>query len=97
MNFKKISREEKEKLFIREETRLQIIWGNPLDSDWDFVKKWSDKELEDAIDSTVSQIKFEKRFSWIWAIIKIVVIGLVFLGVIGLLFFGIKQLLYFFA
>jgi hypothetical protein len=92
MDLKKFSREEKERLYIKEMTKLQIHWGNPVDSDWDFIKEWSDEEIEKEINNTISQLKFENFFKSIGIIIKIIVGGFILLGVIGLLVFGIKQL-----
>ena len=92
MDIKKLSREEKESLYIKEETKLQIHWGNPIDSDWDFIKEWPDDELEKGINDAVGQLKFERFFSSLWFIIKIFFGGFVIVGVIGLLVFGIRQL-----
>ena len=60
MNFNKISRKEKETLYIDKMTELQTIWKNPVDDDWDNIKEWDDKLLERSIKSTISQIRFEK-------------------------------------
>lgn len=92
MNFKKISRQEKESLYIKEMTKLQIHWNNPLDSDWDFIKEWSDEELEKGIVSTVGQLKFENSLSIAGWVIKITIFTFVILGIVGLLVFGIRQL-----
>lgn len=92
MNFKKISRQEKESLYIKGMTKLQIHWNNPLNSDWDFIKEWSDEELEKWIVSTVGQLKFENSLSIAGWVIKITIFTFVILGIVGLLVFGIRQL-----
>jgi len=92
MKLKKLTRKEKEALYIKEMTRLQLHWGNPIDSDWSFVSKCSDEEIEKGINDTIEQLKFEKFFSYIGIIIKIIVIAFILLGIVGLLIFGIRQL-----
>ena len=58
-----LSRKEKESLYRRKMTELQTRWGNPLDSDWAFVGRMSDEELDESIANTVGQIRFEKGWS----------------------------------
>ncbi|PIR76341.1 MAG: hypothetical protein COU32_02555 [Candidatus Magasanikbacteria bacterium CG10_big_fil_rev_8_21_14_0_10_42_10] len=92
MDSKKTSREGKEALYIKEMTSLQNYWGNPIDSDWDFIKEWSDNDLETNIKDTIGQLKFEKTILVTGMIIKAIIGIFILFGIIGLLLFGIKQL-----
>ena len=76
MNLKKLSRQDKEKLYVIKMTALQRRWGNPIDSNWDF-KDWTDDELDKGLKDTISQIRFEKGWNIIKIILYLVVIGLV--------------------
>lgn len=94
MNLKKLSRKEKEKLYVKSMTDLQLYWGNPIDDIWDF-SNLTDEDLEKSIKHDISQLKFEKiilPFGIIIKIFIIIVIAFVILGIFGLLIFGIKQL-----
>lgn len=90
---KNMDRESKEKQYIVKMTELQFRWRNPIDGDWDFVKKWTDEELDSELGDTISQLRFEKAISFIWQIIKYSLYTFVLLGIAGLLWFGIQQLL----
>lgn len=92
MNIKNLSREEKEKLYIKKETELQLRWGNPIDDDWRFIRGLKDEEIEKDIEDTIGQLKFEKSLSFIKIILISVILIFVILGIIGLLIFGMKQL-----
>ena len=89
---KNLSRNEKENLYIEKMTELQKQWGNPIDSDWNFVQKMTDEKLEKEIEETIGQINFEKGLSLIVNIFKTIIAIFVSLGIIGLLVFGIRQL-----
>jgi len=89
---KKRSRNEMEALYIKKMTELQTRWGNPLDGTWDFVRQYTDEELQKGIDDTISQLRFEKTWGGLWAVVAIVIGGFVLLGIIGLLVFGIRQI-----
>jgi len=82
---KKRSRNEMEALYIKKMTELQTRWGNPLDGTWDFVRQYTDEELQKGIDDTISQLRFEKTLGGLWAVVAIVIGGFVLLGIIGLL------------
>lgn len=88
---KKLTREEKEKLYIEKMTELQLRWGNPIDDDWDF-SDWTDESLDGGLKDTIGQLRFEKSLSLGKKIIIYPVYIFIILGVIGLLIFGIKQL-----
>jgi hypothetical protein len=96
MDYKNLSRKEKEDLYIQKETELQIHWGNPLDGDWNYVKEWTEQELESRLEQTIQQLKFErgtlpsiKSILLLCATLICIFIGL---GIVGLLYFGVKQL-----
>lgn len=55
-----MNRKEREQVYIEKMTQLQRRWGNPIENDWNHIKEWSDKELEDEITGVVGQIQFEK-------------------------------------
>lgn len=93
MNFKVISRKEKEDLFIKKMTELQLRWKNNIDDDWDAVKTFSDEQLEKGIADAVGQLRFEKIWSGLSKSIGLIVGILIGLGIIGLLIFGIKQII----
>ena len=57
---KKLSREEKEKLYIIKMTELQIRFGNPIDNDWDF-SDWTDEQLDRGLENAIGQLKFENK------------------------------------
>ncbi len=86
MNIKKLSRKQKESLYIKEETKLQKHWGNPIDSNWEYIKDWSNNKLEERINSVIGQLKFEKFFCNLWLIIKIII------GTIIIIFFLFSNL-----
>lgn len=90
-----LSREEKERLYIRRSNELQRIWKNPIDPNYDehrAVRELSDERLDELLRETVGQIRFEK----VLGAIRLAFLGalaiFVGLGVVGLLIFGIKQL-----
>ncbi len=91
MNLSAISRQEKEQLYIKKMTELQLHWGNPIDSDWDF-SDWSDEQLNKGLIDTIGQLKFEKTTGAISAFFKTIGFIFVVLGIIGLLLFGVKQI-----
>jgi len=88
---KKLSREEKEKLYIIKMTELQIRFGNPIDNDWDF-SDWTDEQLDRGLENAIGQLKFEKSLSFIKKVFLYSVYVFVALGIIGLLVFGVKQI-----
>ena len=92
MNIQRLSRKEKEDLYIQKMTELQRRWQNPVDGDWDFVQEMTDDKLDESIKDTVGQLKFEKVTDGTGVIVSYVIKGFVLLGVIGLLFFGVRQL-----
>ena len=89
-------REKREKIYIKEMTAVQKHWGNPIDNDWNFLKDWSDDELEKNIahtEDSLNSVYWEKFLSFTkWAVLSIIALFVV-LGVVGLLIFGIKQIL----
>ena len=91
MDIKKLTREEKEALYIEKMTKLQLYWKNPVDNNWDF-SDWADEQLDKGLEDIIGQLRFEMFFAKIRWIIKVVVISFLGLGIIGLLVFGIKQL-----
>lgn len=91
MDIKKLTRKEKEKLYIKKMTKLQLHWKNPIDDDWD-VSDWTNEELNKGLEDTIGQLKYEMFFVKIGWLIKAVVLSFLGLGIIGLLIFGIKQL-----
>jgi hypothetical protein len=91
MNLSTLSRQEKEQLYIKKMTELQLHWGNPIDSDWDF-NDWTDEQLNKGLNDTIGQLNFEKTTGAISTFFKVVGFIFVVLGIIGLLIFGIKQI-----
>ena len=89
---KRLSRSENEQLLIRKMTELQTRWGNPLDADWE-LNKLTDERLDEVLADTIRQLRFEKVWDGMVAVIKTVAIIFVTLGVFGLLLFGVRQLL----
>lgn len=87
----KISRQEKEKLYIQKMTELQRRWENPVDDDWDF-SDWTDEELDKGLKDTIGQLRFEKVLSFSKKLFLYPVYIFIFLGLIGLLLFGIRQI-----
>ncbi len=92
MNLKKLSRSEREKLYIEKMTALQRHWDNPIDSDWSELSNWTDEELNKGLSDTVGQLRFEKFFSGFGGIFGLIVKIFVFLGIFGILLFGVRQL-----
>lgn len=92
MNLKNISRKEKEDLYIKKMTELQIRWKNPIDNDWDF-SDWTDEQLDKGLSDTIGQLRFEKFQSGFGGSISMIVRIFVAIGIIGLLIFGIKQII----
>jgi hypothetical protein len=91
---KRRSRKEMEDRLITAHRELQLRWGRVTKADdWDFVRKWTDEELDEGLDETEGQIQFEKFIAVIKATLKTIAIVFVVLGIAGLLLFGIKQLL----
>ncbi len=86
---KKLSREEKERLYIRKMTELQIRWANPIDDDWDF-SDWTDEELDESLDTTVKQLRFEKGVSFIKKTVLFLAVIFILFEVVKLLGFKIK-------
>jgi hypothetical protein len=89
--FETLSRKDKEALYIEKMTELQRLWGNPIDSNWDF-SDWPDDRLDKALRNTIGQIRFEKNWSGMTTTVTTFLSIFVILGIIGLLLFGIKQL-----
>lgn len=87
----KLSREEKEQLYIKRMTELQIRWGNPIDDDWNF-SDWTDEQLNKVLVDTIGQLRFEKTISFIKKFFLFSVYIFIILGVVGLLVFGVRQL-----
>jgi len=88
---KRLSRKEKEQLYVRKETELQTRWGNPIPNDWE-INNLTDEQLDKLVADTIGQLRFEKVWDGMAAVIKTAVILFVTLGVIGLLLFGVQQL-----
>jgi len=105
----KMTRKEKEALYIKKTTELQTHWGNPVgitdpkywldpSAYWKDIKKLSDDELDTHRNSTIRQLRYEwvgfKKFiRTIKSILGWMLIIFVLLGTAGLLLFGIRQLL----
>lgn len=88
----KLTRDEREKLYIKKETELQNIWGNPIINDWDHVIKMTDEDLEKNTKDTIGQIWFEKAYGWPKKLVIFIVSVFILLGIFGLLVFGIRQI-----
>ena len=88
-----LSRKEKERLYIRKATELQLRWKNAIDDD-DFlsVSEMTNKQLDKALQDTVGQLRFEKVWDGAGTVLWIGLITFVVLGVAGLLLFGVRQL-----
>lgn len=71
---KELSRDEREKLYIKKMTELQTRWGNNINDDWDF-SDWTDEQLNESLAIVIKQLKFEKAFF----IIRILLCSLVIL------------------
>lgn len=94
--FRPLSRVDKEARCRSKMVELDARWGNPPESDWEFLKKLSDTELDTALADTIGNLRSAK--GWIgWRIVKWTAVALLFLfvglGLLGLLLFGIRQLL----
>jgi hypothetical protein len=87
-----LTREEKEALYQTTMTELQTRWKNPINGDWNFIKQWTDDELEKELTGTISQLRFEKGLATTKQVISIPVYVFIALGTLGLLLFGIKEL-----
>lgn len=87
----KLSRKEQEQLYIKKMTELQIRWGNPVDSNWDF-SNWTGEQLEKGLADTVGQLRFEKSLSFLKKLFLYFIYIFIILGVVGLLVFGIRKL-----
>ena len=87
-----VSREERETLYRHKMTELQTRWGNPFPDDWAFVKNFNDRELDEELKGTISQLRFEKGLAVVGWTLALVVSAFVAAGLVGLLVFGIKQL-----
>jgi hypothetical protein len=87
----KLSRKEKEQLYIKKMTELQVRWGNPIDDDWSF-DDWTDEQLDKGLVDTIGQLRFEKSVSFIKKTFLYAVYIFILLGIMGLLVFGIRQL-----
>lgn len=73
MDISKLTREEKEKLYIEKMTELQLRWKNPIDSNWDF-SDWTDEQLVSGLDNTIGQLRFEKLGTYLKYIIFLIII-----------------------
>lgn len=91
MDIKNLARKEKEQLYIKEMTKLQLHWKNPIDDNFDF-NDWTDEQLNKGLQDTIGQLRFEMFFAKISWIVKAVTFLFLGLGVVGLLVFGIRQL-----
>ncbi len=87
-----MDREGKEKQYIVKMTELQLRWRNPVDGDWNFIKEWTEQELDSELSGTIGQLRFEKTIYFIGQSLKYSLYVFVLLGVLGLLLFGIRQL-----
>jgi hypothetical protein len=88
---KKLSRKEKEELYIQKMTELQQRWGNPIDDNWDF-SDWTELQLDEGLENTIGQLKFEKGLSFLKKIVLYPIYIFIALGIIGLLLFGVRQI-----
>lgn len=77
MNLKKLTRIEKENLYIIKMTELQNRWGYPSDSDWDF-SNWTEDQLNEDLTDVIGQLSFEKFYVVISSLVAIVVVFLLF-------------------
>ena len=57
MQFARLARADRERLYIKKATELQIWWQNPIEGDWDFVSKMSDEDLEAGFRQSVGQLR----------------------------------------
>ena len=91
---KKLSRQEKEKLYIEKQIELQHMWGNFVDGQarngWDF-SNLTDEELDKNIKDVTGQLRFEKILSFFKKLFLYIIYIFIILGIVGLLIFGIKQ------
>lgn len=92
MNFQKLSREQKEALYIEKMTKLQRHWGNPIDDDWGYIKEFTDEQLNAGITDTIGQLRFEMPLAWVKRFFVLIGIIFIALGIVGLLLFGIRQI-----
>ena len=88
---KKLSRKEKEELYIQKMTELQTRWGNPIDDNWNF-SDWTDHQLDKGLEDTIGQLNFEKGLSFLKKVVLYPIYIFIALGIIGLLLFGVRQL-----
>lgn len=87
-----LSRKEKEEFYIRTVTELHARWGNPHDADWQFLRDISDEELDSAIRTGATQLRFEKRWRGILVMITWAVLVFAVFVATALLFFGIRTI-----
>ncbi|MEK7553958.1 MAG: hypothetical protein AAB517_01175 [Patescibacteria group bacterium] len=92
MNFGRLSREDRQKLYAKKMTELQRRWGNPIDDDWSALTDWPDENLNKGIKDTIGQLRFEKFYDGANKLIHYSIKAFILLGIIGLLLFGIRQL-----
>lgn len=92
----KLSRSDKERLYIEKANELQRIWKNPIDPNSDHgrrVGELTDARLDELLEETIGQIRFERvlgAFKFVFLGALAIFVGL---GVVGLLLFGVRQLL----
>lgn len=96
MNLINLSRIEREDLFVKRVNELNLLLGKPIYSkdDWGIIKLWDDDKLKEEICEVNNQIRFkrfERNASFLWLIIKSVIIILFVMRILGFLLFGIKQ------
>lgn len=72
MNLSKMTRNDKVKLYIKKHTELQKRWKSRIHGDWEFVKEWSDDQLDEEIKEIIGQLRFEKIYGAIPLIIAII-------------------------
>lgn len=73
----RLTRADKENIYINKMTELQQRWKNPIDNKWDF-SEWTDKQLDQGLEDTIGQLKFEKALF----VIKGLAYTLIILGII---------------
>lgn len=57
---RRLSRTDREALYIEKATALHLRCEYSISGDWDFVQRFSDEELQAGIEATMGQIRLEK-------------------------------------
>lgn len=93
LKIKNLSREEKIKIYIKTEDKIQKIWWNPifLWRDW-FFDEISDEQIENHIIDNYWQLRYENFIIYWKRIIYFIILIPIILWILWLLLFWIKYL-----